>query len=75
MQNVEKRIYDIEGFEVNILSFNGKNIRSDASLPKQYEAVRMTKNSFSVTEWRTKFILFFFRRKKSKCKWKKCVTI
>lgn len=54
-RNVEKRIYEIEEFEVNILTYDGKNLRSDASLPKQYEANRMTKNSFTVTDWKIKF--------------------
>lgn len=55
VENIEKRIYDIEGFEVNILTPDRKNVRGDALLPKQYEANRMTKNSFTVTEWKLKF--------------------
>ena len=35
IKNVEKRIYDIEGFEV-IIKYNGKDVRGDASLPTQY---------------------------------------
>ena len=54
VKNVEKRIYDVEGFEVTIIR-DGKNVRSDASLPTQYEAERMTRNSFSVSDFREKF--------------------
>lgn len=51
---VEKRIFDIEGFQVDIMN-NGKNARNDLILPKQYEAERMTKNSMTVSEWKMKF--------------------
>ena len=54
VKNIEKRIYNIEGFEVNIL-YNGKNVRGDASLPTQYYAERMTRNSFSVSDFCEKF--------------------
>ena len=54
VKNIEKRIFNIEGFEVNIL-YNGKNVRGDASLPTQYYAERMTRNSFSVSDFREKF--------------------
>jgi hypothetical protein len=51
---VEKTIFSIEGFEVDII-YNGKNVRDDASLPSNYIAGRMTKNSATVAEWREKF--------------------
>lgn len=51
---VEKRIFEIEGFQVDIIR-DGKNVRDDALLPKQYEAERMTKNSMTVGEWKNKF--------------------
>lgn len=54
VRNVEKRIYEIEGFQVDII-FNGKDVRGDAKLPKQYEAERMTKNSMTVSDWKNKF--------------------
>ena len=54
INRVEKKIFEIEGFEVCITQ-NGRDVRSDASLPKQYEAERMTRNSFSVSEFRNKF--------------------
>ena len=54
VQNIEKRIYDIEGFEVDITK-DAKNVRGDLQLPKQYEAERMSKNSMTVEEWKNKF--------------------
>lgn len=54
VKNVEKRIFDIEGFEVTVRC-NGKDVRGDASLPTQYAAQRMTRNSFTVSEFRNKF--------------------
>lgn len=53
-QFVEQRIFSIEGFEVKIKN-NGRDLRGDAQLPKQYEAERMTRNSFSVSNWVDKF--------------------
>ena len=55
VKNIEKRIFDVEGFEVIIQNSDKKDVRGDASLPKQYEASRMTRNSFSVGEWKNKF--------------------
>lgn len=54
VKNIEKKIYDVEGFEVRIKK-DGKDARDDLVLPKQYEAGRMSKNSFSVKEWTDKF--------------------
>lgn len=51
---VEKRIFEIEGFQVDIVK-DGKNVRGDMQLPKQYEAERMTRNSMTVGDWKNKF--------------------
>lgn len=51
---VEKRIFEIEGFQVDITK-DGKNVRGDMQLPKQYEAERMTRNSMTVGDWKNKF--------------------
>ncbi len=51
---IEKRVFDVEGFEIDITQ-NGRNIRDDLVLPKQYEAARMSKNSMTVSEWKDKF--------------------
>lgn len=53
VQNIEKRIYDIESFEVDITK-DAKNVRGDLQLPKQYEAERMSKNSMTGA-WKNKF--------------------
>lgn len=56
VKNIEKRIFDIEGFEVIIRNSEGKDMRGDSTyLKKQYEADRMTRNSFSVNNWKEKF--------------------
>lgn len=51
---IEKRIFEVEGFQVDIVK-EGKNVRSDLQLPKQYAAERMTRNSMTVSDWRDKF--------------------
>lgn len=55
VKNIEKRIFDIENFEVTIRSSDGKDLRSDFVLQKQYEAERMMRNSCSVSQWKIKF--------------------
>ena len=50
---IEKRIFEIEGFHVDFHQ-NGKNVRDDKQMPKQYEAERMTRNSFSVSDFKSK---------------------
>ena len=55
---VEKHIWDVEGFEVKITqTVDGieRDVRSDKVLPKQYEANRASKNSFTVSQWKEKF--------------------
>lgn len=54
VRNIEKKIYDVEGFEV-VIKHNGRDARGDMELPNQYRAQRMSKNSFSVGDWRNKF--------------------
>lgn len=54
VKNIEKKIYDVEGFEVTI-RHDGKDVRGDMIMPVQYQGERMTRNSFSVSEWKGKF--------------------
>lgn len=54
VKNIEKKIYDVEGFEVTI-RHDGKDVRGDATLPTQFAGQRMTKNSASVSDFRNKF--------------------
>lgn len=51
---VERKVWEIEGFRIAIMQ-NGINIRGDKRIPKQYEAERMSKNTFTVAEWKAKF--------------------
>lgn len=59
---IEKHIWDIEGFEVQItqtIDGRDRDVRGDKILPKQYEAERASKNSFTVSEWKQKFQIQF----------------
>lgn len=51
---IEKTIFNIEYFYVNIKK-DGRNVRSDAVLPINYVAERMTKNAMNVSSFREKF--------------------
>ncbi len=51
---VEKTIFNIEGFNV-IIKKDGKDVRSDASLPSNYRAGKMTKNAASVSYFQEKW--------------------
>ncbi|MCM1025327.1 MAG: hypothetical protein NC432_02765 [Roseburia sp.] len=51
---IEKRVWDIEGFQIRIMQ-NGVDVRGDKILPKQYEAVKRSKDPFTVSEWKAKF--------------------
>lgn len=53
LEIVEKRVFNVEGFQV-VFKDNGKDMRGDKMMPKQYEAERMTRNSFSVGEFKAK---------------------
>jgi len=51
---IERTIWNIEGFQVKIMQ-NGADVRGDKFIPVQYTAERMSKNSFTVSEWKAKF--------------------
>ena len=53
VKNVEKRIYDIEGFEVDIKQ-NGRNMRDDRDIPMYPAYERMARNSMTVEEWKNR---------------------
>lgn len=54
VKNVEKRIWDTEGFDVRT-KWNGKDVRSDYKGLPQYSAFeRMAKNDMTVAEWKEK---------------------
>lgn len=51
---IEKTVYELEGFEI-IITQNGVNVRGDKFIPRQYDAAKMSKKSFTVREWQEKF--------------------
>ncbi len=52
VKNVEKKIWDIEGFEVKILSSQGKNLRGDKRDLPQYAYVRKISGESTVNDWK-----------------------
>jgi len=52
MRNVEKRIFDMEGFEVRIKDVNGRRLRPTDSLNMYSCCERMAKNTWTVQEWK-----------------------
>ena len=57
---VERSVWNIEGFHILIMQ-NDVNFRGDKQIPKQYVAERMSKNSFTVSKWKSKFQVQFPR--------------
>lgn len=54
VKSVEKKIWDIEGFDVDMLHPNGDNVRSDRGNLPQYDMKNMAKNDMTVKEWKEK---------------------
>ncbi len=55
VKNVEKRIWDVEGFAVAIKYKNGRNVRGDFGGMKQYPSYdRMAKNDMTAADWKEK---------------------
>jgi hypothetical protein len=53
IKNIEKKIWDVEGFAVNILHPNGRDVRDDYSgLKQQYPYGNMAKNNMTVDSWK-----------------------
>jgi hypothetical protein len=53
VKNVEKRIWDIEEFDVTIRHADGRDMRGDKTGIPQYSAYeRMAKNSWNVADWK-----------------------
>ncbi len=53
IKQVERRIFQVEGFEVRILhGRDNRDVRSDKKDVKQYDYTRALKNSKSVKDWR-----------------------
>ena len=52
IKNVEKRIWDVEGFAVRILWPDRRDVRGDKTGMPTYPYDRAAKNSMNVTAWR-----------------------
>jgi hypothetical protein len=52
IKNVEKRIWDVEGFAVRILWPDGRDVRGDKEGMPMYPYDRAAKNSTNVATWR-----------------------
>lgn len=55
---VEQKIWETEGFQAIITQNTGgkeRDLCGDKLLPKQYVAIKASKNSFTVAQWREKF--------------------
>lgn len=50
---VEQTIFNIEGVDVRFIK-DGKDVRSDASLPTNYKAGKATKNASNVSDLKNK---------------------
>jgi hypothetical protein len=51
-KKIEKRIWDIEGFDVNILHEDRRNLRADKSDLPQYPYQNAAKNDWTVEAWK-----------------------
>ena len=53
IKNIEKRIWEVEGFDVKIKSSDGKqDIRGDKDCAVQYPYERAAKDDMTVGEWK-----------------------
>lgn len=52
VKNIEKRIWDIEGFDI-VIKHAGKDVRGDCGgLPQYPQYDRMARNDMTVAEWK-----------------------
>ncbi len=53
IKNIEKRIWDVEGFGVRILTSDGRDVRGDLSgVPQYYTYEKAAKNDMTVESWK-----------------------
>ena len=52
VKSVEKKIWDVEGFDVNMKHPDGSNVRSDRTNFPQFDKKRAAKNDMTVREWK-----------------------
>jgi hypothetical protein len=53
VKNVEKRIWDLEGFAVHILHLGGRDVRGDRTGLPQYPYKNPAADDMSVEHWKT----------------------
>ena len=54
VKNIEKKIWDIEGFDVRILHPDGRDVRDDFSgLLQKYRYEKCGENGMTVESWKT----------------------
>lgn len=53
VENIEKKIRAVEGFDVTIRHLDGKDAHAKMNIPKQYSYKNMAKNYWTVEQWRT----------------------
>jgi len=54
LKNVEKRIYELEGFSVVIKHLDGRDVRGDRQDIPRYTYTKAAKNGWTVSEWKEK---------------------
>ncbi|EQD56527.1 hypothetical protein B2A_05208 [mine drainage metagenome] len=52
IKNVEKKIWDVEGFYVQIRHHGGKNVHGAKQVPPQYHYQNAAKKDMSVSDWK-----------------------
>ncbi len=52
VRNVEKRIYEIEGFEVTIQNTNGRALQDNNDLPMYTRWYNMARHAWTVQKWK-----------------------
>jgi hypothetical protein len=54
VKNVEKRIWDLEGFAIHILHLRGRDVRDDRTGLPQYPFKEAAANDMTVESWKMK---------------------
>ncbi|MNG78388.1 hypothetical protein D3C76_1593060 [compost metagenome] len=55
VKNVEKKVWDIQGFDIKFKTPEGKDVRGDKRDMPQYTKERASKNDMTVSEFKTIF--------------------
>jgi len=51
IKHIEATVADVERFKIRIMQ-NGADVRGDKVVNKQYDAGKMAKNSYTVSQWK-----------------------